>query len=204
MTPQIAARTGAIALTFDDGPDPAWTPRLLDALGAAEAQATFFVIAPRAVRHPEVLDRILEDGHRVELHCDRHVRHSELDDDALLRDVERAQSQLRPLGVQPTLWRTPWGVETAGTHAVAERFGLRLVGWSADTHDWRGDAAETMRTALSPDLAAGAIVLAHDGIGPGARRRHCAETVALVDLLAQDARARELHLTALGDDGRPA
>ena len=63
----------ALALTFDDGPDPVWTPRVLDALAACGARATFFPIAPRAERHPALIARMLADGHAVGLHCDEHA-----------------------------------------------------------------------------------------------------------------------------------
>ena len=72
------------------------------------------------------------------------------------------------------------GASAPWTAAVAERAGLRLVGWDVDTHDWRGDSAEEMLERIAPDLFPGAVVLAHDGLGPGARRSGCAETVALI------------------------
>src|SRR5579862_7189795 len=99
----------ALALTFDDGPDPRSTPRLLDMLGEAGASATFFVIAPRAAAHPDLLERMRREGHAIGLHCDQHVRHSSRDADWCARDADRALERLRELGVKPLLWRTPWG-----------------------------------------------------------------------------------------------
>jgi peptidoglycan/xylan/chitin deacetylase (PgdA/CDA1 family) len=71
------------------------------------------------------------------------------------------------------------------------------VGWSVDTHDWRGDRAEAMLAATSQDLCDGAIVLAHDGIGPGARRDDVGETVRYVELVAQCAAQRGFTLAAM-------
>lgn len=187
----------ALALTFDDGPDEWTTPVLLDALAECEARATFFVIAPRAAAHPALIERMLAEGHCVGLHCDRHVRHSERDCSWLEADTDRALSRLRPLGVSPSLWRTPWGDMAPWTECVAETHGLQLIHWTVDTHDWRGDDAATMFAVTRSRLLPGAVVLAHDGIGPGARRNDARETVALVRTIANHAEQQRLELRAL-------
>ncbi len=188
---------GTFALTFDDGPDAEWTPRLLDALAAAGARATFFPIARRAAAAPALVARLSAEGHEVGLHCDEHARHSTRDAAWGRADTERALERLRSVGVTARLWRTPWGDEAPWTAAVAGEYGLRIVGWTADTHDWRGDTAEEMLDAVRPRLQPGAIVLAHDGIGPGARRADVRQTVAFVSLVARHARAVGLQMTSL-------
>ncbi len=187
----------ALALTFDDGPDPRWTPRILDALAAHRARATFFVMAPRAAEYPELVRRIVDEGHAVGLHCDEHVRHSTRDAAWGAADTDRALARLAGLGVRPRRWRTPWGDQAAWTPALAAHHDLLLTGWSADTHDWRGDSAADMLAAIDHQIGDGAIVLAHDGTGPGVRRDGCAETVKLVGLVARRAAARGLSLVAL-------
>lgn len=180
--PPVAART--LHLTFDDGPDPVWTPRVLDALRAVGARATFFVLGEAARRHPATLRAVLSAGHEVGLHGDRHVRHDGWTADELAGDTDRALETLASCGATVRWWRAPWGVVTDDTRAVARARGLRLVGWHADTHDWRGDAASAMAAAVRRDAADGGIVLAHDGLGPGARRSGAEETVRLVHALA--------------------
>jgi peptidoglycan-N-acetylglucosamine deacetylase len=186
-----------LALTFDDGPDPRWTPRLLDVLGAAGARATFFPIAPRAAAQPDLVARMLAEGHGVGLHCHTHERHTRRCAAWLRADTARALARLRDLGVVPTVWRTPWGDAAPWTGAVAAEHGLRLVGWSVDTHDWRGDDAQSMLSATAQGLRAGAIVLAHDGIGPGARRADARQTIAYAELVISHAADRGMTLTAL-------
>jgi peptidoglycan/xylan/chitin deacetylase (PgdA/CDA1 family) len=186
-----------MALTFDDGPDPVWTGRLLDVLARAGATATFFPIATRAAEHPELVARMLADGHGVGLHCDEHVRHTERDADWVRADTTRALERLQALGVTPALWRTPWGDTAPFTGAVASEHGLQLVGWTADTHDWRGDTAQDMYEATRPRLQPGAIVLAHDGVGPGARRDDAAETVAYVERVSAWAADHRMSLRRL-------
>lgn len=190
---------GAIALTFDDGPDPEWTPRLLDLLAeqVPSIRATFFPIASRAVAHPKLMGRIIAEGHTVGLHCDEHVRHSTRDVAWGRADTQRALERLGAVGVAPRLWRTPWGDEAPWTSDVAEEHGLRLVGWTADTRDWRGDPAREMFEAVRARLQPGAVVLAHDGIGPGARRTDARETLGFVRLAARYARTLGLAMASL-------
>ncbi|HTU31782.1 MAG TPA: polysaccharide deacetylase family protein [Solirubrobacteraceae bacterium] len=165
-------------LTFDDGLDPVWTPCLLDALAAGDARATFFPIAARAAAHPDIVARILSEGHAIGLHCDEHVRHSTRTEAWLVADTEAALERLASVGVTPTHWRTPWGDTASFTRDVGDVHGLTLASWTVDTHDWRGDNAATMFAATRDELSEEAIVLAHDGIGPGARRGDARETVA--------------------------
>jgi peptidoglycan/xylan/chitin deacetylase (PgdA/CDA1 family) len=186
-----------LALTFDDGPDPRGTPAVLGALARTGATATFFVIGPQAERERELVRRIGDAGHTIAVHCDVHVRHTELGRDGVAADLERALERLDRLAVRPSLWRTPWGVTEPWTHAIADEHGLSLVAWDVDTHDWRGDRAAEMFAATRPGLRPGAIVLAHDGIGPGAARADCTETGAYVELVAAHARATGLRLNAL-------
>jgi peptidoglycan/xylan/chitin deacetylase (PgdA/CDA1 family) len=171
---------GTVALTFDDGPDATWTPIILHELRRLEAVATFFLIAPRAAANPRPVEAMLEAGHGVGLHCWEHLRHSARTRADLERDTDRALAVLADLGVVPVLWRTPWGDTAPWTGDVARARGLEPVGWTADSHDWRGDTAAEMIAAVEDDLGPGGVVLMHDGIGPGARRRDCLQTLRLL------------------------
>ena len=166
---------------------------MLDALRAAGARATFFVLGPRAAAHPELIARARAEGHAIGVHAYEHTRHTELDGEAGAADLDQALAVLDRLGVQPELWRTPWGVEAPWTRPAAATRRLQVIGWSADTHDWRGDAADAMLTAVEPAIEDGAIVLAHDGLGPGATRDGCEETVALIAPLVALGRDRGLE-----------
>lgn len=179
-----------LALTFDDGPDPRGTPAVLAALAEVEVRATFFVLGAQVVRHRELLERVKAAGHEIEVHGHEHLRHPFTDRDAVEQDLDQALEALEDLGVRPSWWRIPWGHLADFTPGLAEARDLTIVGWSADTHDWRGDDAETMLEHL--DLNPGGIVLAHDGVGDGARRETAEQTALLVQPLVERARAKGL------------
>lgn len=181
----LAGVHGRIALTFDDGPDPTWTPRILTALERRGAQATFFVQARRAVEHRDLVEALIDAGNEIGFHCLDHVRHSQRSWDGVTSDLEIGLEMLDRIGVRPRAWRVPWGVETDITRLLAAERGLRLWGWNVDTHDSRGDGVRRMFGALEAQggLRDGDVLLMHDALAPGARRDGCAETVALTELL---------------------
>lgn len=187
--------SGTVALTFDDGPDPLWTERLLALLRQAGARATFFVMTPRAVLNRDLIEAMLADGHEVGFHCYRHVRHSEQSEGELLHELATGLRQLDSVGVEPRAWRAPWGVETETTRRLAAEAGLRLWGWNLDSHDWRRDSSEQMLGAVAAQggLRDGDVILMHDGLGPGALRTGCEETLRLTGHLLEDAAASGLR-----------
>lgn len=203
--PRGAGRAeGVCAFTFDDGPDPIWTPRVLAELDRCGVQATFFVVGERVADDPGLARVARQAGHGVELHCHRHVRHTELSEAELEADTIAALAELERAGLgRPRYWRTPWGVRTAATERVATRHGLRLVDWTIDTHDWRGDESAAMLKAAGALLGDGAVVLMHDALGPGALRTGVEETVGLIAPLAALARGRGLRLDVLSRTDAP-
>ena len=182
-----ASLAGSVELTFDDGPDPVWTPAVLAALSGSSLRATFFVIAPRALAHPRLIAAIRQAGHAVELHCHDHVRHTDVDRETIEHDTRRALDALAGLGVHPRRWRTPWGVQAPWTEEIAAAHDLELCGFDIDAHDWRGDGAAQMLASVGPELHEGAVVLLHDGLGPGAQRQGCEETVRFTRMIAAEA-----------------
>ena len=143
--------SASLHLTFDDGPDPEWTARVLDALDRRRARATFFVLGERVERAPLTVRALLDAGHDVQLHGHRHLRHSEADEGVLARDTERALAALAAVGVRPSLWRAPWGVCTAATaRSRAPRPAAR--GLDDRQQDWRGDSATAMLERIGCEL----------------------------------------------------
>jgi peptidoglycan/xylan/chitin deacetylase (PgdA/CDA1 family) len=189
-----------VALTFDDGPDPDWTPRFLDELERLDARATFFVLGSQARGQRRLLRRIQRAGHEIGLHGNRHLRHDEHSREAIEDDTRDALAVLRRCRVR--LWRPPHGIATSSTAEIAREHGLELVHWTADTQDWQpGQSVEAMMALVEPLLVPGAVVLMHDAVGPGSARESPAATLALLEPLVAAIRARELDTTLV--DGAP-
>lgn len=179
--------------------------RVLRALRDCRTQGTFFVIGERVQAAPGLLRTVIEMGNEVQLHCHRHIRHTDLSELEIERDTGEALAALAHVGVRPTYWRTPWGVQTTATTRVAKRHGLALVNWTIDTHDWRGDPAAVMLARAREELVDGGVVLMHDGLGPGALRVGCENTVELLKPLVAAARSEGLEvgpqLAGVGEAG---
>jgi predicted N-acetyltransferase YhbS len=128
----------------------------------------------------------------------RHHDHRAMPREAIEADVREALAVLAGIGVRPCRWRPPFGTVTPHTRRVAASHGLELVGWSCDPCDWRGDTVEYMLATVASQFEPGSVVLLHDAVGPGALRRDCADTVAIIDPLAQLIRANGCEPAALG------
>lgn len=154
-----------LALTFDDGPNPETTPRVLALLARHGVTATFFVVGEKALAYPELVQAIAQAGHGVGVHGHVHDRLYALRSARFVeRDLGRAVAAVESaLGAMPTLFRPPVGFVSGATAVAAERAGLTLVGWTARSLDGRARAtpARVLERATRA-LENGAIVLLHD------------------------------------------
>lgn len=155
-----------VALTFDDGPDPLTTPRVIELLAKHGAQATFFVIGERAARHPELISRLLAAGHQVENHSQRHSWATAFGPvGRLVAEFSQAQQSIVDAGSgKPRFFRAPIGILSPPIIAAVWRLDLQLVGWSAKARDgWASTTVSAALSRLEPALRPGAILLLHDG-----------------------------------------
>lgn len=167
LDPEAAAR-GAVALTFDDGPDPEVTPRVLDLLDAAGpegARATFFLIGERVERHPDLAAEIVRRDHGVANHTHSHPGHfSVLLPGGLAGEIDRAQEAIeRATGVVPRWFRPPAGFRSFLLEPLLARRGLHLAAWTRRGYDTRDGRATVVLQRLGRNLAAGDVLMLHDG-----------------------------------------
>ncbi|MGG5888729.1 polysaccharide deacetylase family protein [Falsiroseomonas sp. HC035] len=155
----------AVALTFDDGPDPEVTPRVLDLLDAASARASFFVIGARAARHPALLRQILARGHTVENHSQTHPGYfAALGLWALRREVAEAQDTIASItGTAPRWFRAPMGLRSPLLDPVLAGQGLHLAAWTRRGYDTRIRDPQRVLRRLANGMAGRDILLLHDG-----------------------------------------
>ncbi len=156
--------SNAVCLTFDDGPDPDHTPRVLDALKAAGVPATFFVIGQRAERHPDLVRRIVAEGHALGHHTFTHSDPRRTSARRFLDEVRRTRELLRSVaGVSPTLFRPPHGKLTPGKLWGLWRQGQTVVLWNVDPKDFsRNSDGELREWFRGRRPEGGDIVLLHD------------------------------------------
>ncbi|MGE5319606.1 MAG: polysaccharide deacetylase family protein [Hyphomicrobiaceae bacterium] len=198
--PQAAAARGEIALTLDDGPDPDVTPRVLDLLDAAGIRASFFCIGWRARKNPALCREIVARGHRVENHGDAHSwAFSTYGPGRMKADIAAAQATLADItGQAPRFFRATAGLRNPFLDPVLASLDLRLAAWSRRGYDTRENRPDVVLGRLTHGLAAGDILLMHDG--------HAAVTpqglpviLALLPPLLRTLAAQELRPVTLAD-----
>jgi peptidoglycan-N-acetylglucosamine deacetylase len=184
-----------IALTFDDGPDPVWTPRLLDALGAAGVRGTFFLVGERAERAPEVVRRMAAEGHEIGNHSWSHRSLWLCGPRATRTQIQRAHDRLATLAGQPPRhFRPPWGMVNAALFPILKDVGERCVFWSIQPEGQRPASAERQVAHVARRAHPGAILDLHDAEGtPGAPAR----LLQALPVLLDDLRTRGYALTTV-------
>lgn len=151
------------AITYDDGPDPASTPAVLDTLARHGAVATFFVLAGPAKRHPEIVRRMLAEGHEVALHGLDHRSLLTLIPAEAERRIRRAREIVTEVaGRELTLYRPPYGDYTLAHARRIRRMGLDLTLWSGDAQDWVDDTVVAVADRAVARVFPGAVLLLHD------------------------------------------
>lgn len=179
------AREKILALTFDDGPDPEYTPILLDLLKEYDVKGTFFVLANKASRYPELVRRMVNEGHNVGLHSFRHINEAFLSPLQTKMEMYKSISILSELNVKVNVFRPPWGIFNILTCHYAMLLNCKIVLWSIHARDWsKYTSVDFIRQRLINKVRPGDIVLLHDGGGAkGAPQRTIAALKAAIPVL---------------------
>lgn len=194
-----------LALTFDDGPDPAVTPAVLDMLDEFGAKATFFCIGAAARAHPGVVRAIAGRGHAVENHTDRHLAgFAFLPPAALRREIGAAQDTLTDLaGSPPQFLRAPMGLRSPLLEPVLASAGLRLASWTRRALDGMSGNSDAARTRLLSGLGPGDVLLMHDGRAARTAQGR-AVVLEVLPAVLEASRRLGLRCVTLGDGIRSA
>jgi peptidoglycan/xylan/chitin deacetylase (PgdA/CDA1 family) len=191
--PQGAAARNEIALTFDDGPDPDVTPKVLDILDTHQAKASFFVIGDKALAHPALIREIIGRGHSIENHSRRHSSvFGFFAWNALKRDIGATQDIVAGItGHAPDFFRAPMGIRNPLLDPVIAQFGLRYITWTRRGFDTVTREPAVVLKRLSRNLRAGDILLLHD------RKTHGQYAIVLDVLPSLLERISAAHLKAV-------
>ena len=164
LPPEAAAR-GEVALTFDDGPDPQVTPQVLAQLDAAGVRATFFCVGEQLRRHPDLARDIVRRGHQIENHTDTHPNlFAALGWRRMAQQVAGGQAAIAAItGRAPRFFRAVAGLRNPWLDPILARQGLKLAAWTRRGYDTRTRDAQAVYDRLTRGLAAGDVLLMHDG-----------------------------------------
>lgn len=189
--------TGAVALTFDDGPSPD-TERILDILAEHNLRAAFFMVGRYVERFPQTARRVGAEGHEIGNHSYSHPIYLYRSPRETRQQLERAQAVItETTGKRPKLARPPCGVRTPAYFAAARSLGLRTVQWDVAGFDWKQRSAEKIARDVLNRVRAGSIILLHDGDSEGKHDRK--DTVAALSLIIEGVRERGLSIVPLSE-----
>ncbi len=169
-TERLITVTGAptqarlVAMTFDDGPHPTYTPALLDILKARRVRATFYVIGRNVARYPDIVKRMVDEGHEIGNHTWQHPLLSGLGNTAVLRELDRtSEAVFRAVRRIPVTMRPPYGGLTGPQRAMIHKEReMPTVLWSVDPEDWRRPGSSVVADRIVDGARPGAIILSHD------------------------------------------
>lgn len=161
---RVAVSGKYIAMTFDDGPHPQNTPRLLDMLRARNIKATFYVIGRNVSAHPNVLRRTIAEGHEIGNHSHTHRLLSKMGDAELRGEMRQCEDAIvNAIGVRPRTMRPPYGgLLQRQRELILSEFGYPTILWSVDPLDWKRPGPAAVTSRILSGTTPGAIVLAHD------------------------------------------
>jgi peptidoglycan/xylan/chitin deacetylase (PgdA/CDA1 family) len=161
---------GELALTFDDGPNPIWTPRLLDVLSRRDVRATFFLVGSRAQAEPSLVRQIAAAGHLIGNHSWSHLNLALASYAHIEEQIYRTTETLEQISGAPILFfRPPYGARRPATLRIARRLGLSPVLWNAMTSDWKNPSADSIALRLQSKIdrlyhrGQAANIVLHDG-----------------------------------------
>lgn len=164
----INTKEKLVALTFDDGPHPVYTPQILDVLEKYHAKATFFVIGKHAESYPEIIKRQVKEGHEIANHTYRHYFRDNFDRERLKQELNKTSKVIHDLtGYTPTLFRPIAGYYDDQIINTAVTNGYRVILWSwhQDTKDWKQPGIRRITTEVLSDTRPGDVVIFHDSGG---------------------------------------
>lgn len=199
------AHPAHVALTFDDGPEPVSTPRVLDALAALGVHATFFVLGSRVERAPDLTRDIVVAGHELGVHGWDHRCVARRAPTAAIRDLLRTRDLITATtGCEPRWYRPAYGVATTPVLWAAGRAGLSTVLWTGWGRDWvRGATPASVASRVTAGIRGGAVLLLHDAPAGRADVDAWRATVGALPLIAARCREQALSLGTLGEHCLP-
>ncbi|HEX3011469.1 MAG TPA: polysaccharide deacetylase family protein [Syntrophomonadaceae bacterium] len=151
-----------VALTFDDGPDNYYTPQIPDILKSENVKATFFVVGERVKANPNVMKKIVSEGHFVGNHTWDHPKIPNLKVDDVKSEVQKTEDEISQYtGYQTAMFRPPYGIINSDIASVLSNLNYKIIEWSSDSQDWKGYKKDQVESNILSNAKDGAIILQH-------------------------------------------
>jgi peptidoglycan/xylan/chitin deacetylase (PgdA/CDA1 family) len=167
---QVKTNNPFVALTFDDGPDPIYTPKLLELFRVFKAHATFFLVGEAALKHKLIVGNINQDGHDIGNHTMNHISMKSVNRKKRWQEMWMAKKALSPYGNK--YFRPPYGEQNGWTNLDAVLLGYQVIGWDLNVGDWCNTEFTPMAEELLRKIDNGRVILFHDSIYDRGRPRH--------------------------------
>lgn len=188
-----------VALTFDDGPYPPYTQKLLAVLEAKQVPATFFIVSNNARQYPEVVRLVAKKGHEIGLHAGEHRDLLKLNRKELAGNIAYGKKTLEDLTGKPVKYmRPPHGFRDWLVTEEVAKAGLRLVNWSVIPRDWTNPGVQVIADRVCKEVIPGAIVLLHDGDAP-AQKASRQQTIEAAAIIIDELRKQGYEFVTVGE-----
>ena len=199
----VATDQPVVAITFDDGPDPTWTPKVLAVLDAHGAKATFFVIGKYVEKHPDIVARLHEGGHALGNHTYDHPSFPLVSRRERRRELRACAEALAPYPQLRKLFRPPYLDQSVASRYDAWRLGYEVIACNLHANDWEDRPAGEMADVLNGSVAPGDVIMLHDVVRDQRYLRREAMITALDAFLGRQAALRFVTVPQLLAAGRP-
>lgn len=171
-----------MALSFDDGPDTTYTPAVLDKLNEYDVKATFFLVGERAEAHPEIVERIVKEGHEIANHTWDHPKMTEIPVEEVRDQINQTEKKLHEItGHATRMYRPPYGFQNEELVKVMGDLNYSIIIWSQDSLDWKDLTSEEVADNILSDITPGAIILQHSAGGMAGEEDGLMRTVDALD-----------------------
>ena len=195
MITEVSTSQKAVAITFDDGPNPIYTPQVLEIFAKAEGKATFFMIGEQMEKNPELVKEAAEQGHEIGNHTYTHPKLTELTPADCLAEIERTEQMIRELtGKKPVTFRPPYLDYNHETISVVESKGYSMIGaLNLEAQDWEQPGVDHILAASKKSVKNGSILIFHDGYGDRS------QTIQAVRELVSDLKSQGYQLLTVSE-----
>lgn len=199
---RVDSEAKLVALTFDDGPSPEWTPRILDELRQAGVKATFFMLGEHVEKYPEVARRVAQEGHEIGNHTYDHHVLLYYTPEELINEINRCERLIREVtGVTTRYFRPPKAWFTPREKAIIDRMGYKIILWSLNSKDWVSFHDKQITSYIVRNIRPGDILLFHDSGGAftteGGKRKQTVKTIPRLVKKLQERGYRFVTITEL-------